>query len=367
MQSTQMTTVSATPRTAFVLGNGPSLKDVDLFALSDYATVGLNAAYRYWYTIDWRPTYYACLDEVVGLSHKDAIADLITEGRIELFLLRGNLIAELGDIAHNRSVLNFDALRSRQPMLSPPTITTGSHSALWMGTLGFEQIVLLGIDGNYQELVKGAEAREGIELEIVEGSAGNPNYFFEDYQRPGDRYNVPNPRPGLHVEAWHAGALELERAGVAVFNANPKSDVGVFPYIDFNSFMADGSQTRPAREAARRLPKPGAAAHAEAAGPTRTASKLSRFLGQKMGQIIGIGALIFLGMSLAGYLVGWALPALLLVCGLGGGLFLMAMGLLYTRFAVAEHLGQLQLMQDSLTQRLIDLERPGDPPHTPSP
>ena len=71
--------VKAGPDTIFVLGNGPSLRNVDLRSLSPFATIGLNAAYRYWREIDWRPRYYACLDTVVGISHKEEIRALIEE------------------------------------------------------------------------------------------------------------------------------------------------------------------------------------------------------------------------------------------------------------------------------------------------
>ena len=115
--------------TAFILGNGPSLARVDLASLSAHATVGLNAAYRHWREIGWRPRYYACLDLVVGLSHKEAIAELIREGRIERFLLRGNLVEALGDAGANPRVIDFDALRKDEPLLALDPITTGSHAA----------------------------------------------------------------------------------------------------------------------------------------------------------------------------------------------------------------------------------------------
>ena len=117
------TLLRADSRTAFVLGNGPSLADVSLPSLSDYATIGLNAAYRYWREIDWRPRYYACVDTVVGLSHKDEIATLVEEGRIEKFLLRNNLIEALGPVARTNRVVNFDVLHEQSPLLSVKTPT----------------------------------------------------------------------------------------------------------------------------------------------------------------------------------------------------------------------------------------------------
>ena len=354
MTDNRLATVSS--HTAFVLGNGPSLRGTDFESFSGFPTIGLNAAYRYWRTINWRPTYYACLDEVVGLSHKDAIAELISENRIETFLLRGNLIAALGTVAQTRKVLNFDSLRSRHPLLNPPTITTGSHAALWMASLGFDQIVLLGIDGQYKELVDGSERREGIELEIIETQATNPNYFFDDYQQTGDRYNVPNPRPGLHVEAWHAAARKLNTAGVTVLNANERSEVAVFPYIRISDFLADGSAITPPREPIAMARKP-PVGHKPAGGNAGAKAKFSRFFGAQSGGLALAGTLIWGGFALGGYLANWQTVPLLLGFLASGLLFALSALLLYTRFVVAEHLAELQAMQDSLAERMADMER----------
>lgn len=239
--------VEADAQTLFVIGNGPSLKAVDLTRLSPYATLGMNAAYRYWRQIDWRPKYYACLDLVVGLSHRDEIAALIREGRIEKFILRANLIESLGDVACNRRVINFDVLQRRHPLLQVPAITTGSHSALWGGLEGYSRIVMLGIDARYTEIVSGAARRNGTELEIV-SEAQNPNYFFDGYQKPGDRYNVPNPRPDLHVDSWREAARRLSAAGVEVFNVNPDSAVKCFSFISLDKLLSGGAIASPALE-----------------------------------------------------------------------------------------------------------------------
>ena len=55
--------------TLVILGNGPSLRGFACNILTGIPTFGLNAAYRYWAKINWYPTYYACLDTVVGKSH----------------------------------------------------------------------------------------------------------------------------------------------------------------------------------------------------------------------------------------------------------------------------------------------------------
>jgi len=254
----------------FIIGNGPSLKEVDLKALSPYRSLGMNAAYRYWREIDWRPTYYACLDEVVGHSHRDEIIALIKEHRIEKFLLRSNLIQAIGDAALDPRVINFDALHyAKIGFDAAPTITTGSHATLWSALLGFKNIVLLGIDGRYKEIVDGAESRGGIILELTREGA-NPNYFFDGYQAPGDRYCVPNPRPGLHIGAWRDAARNLSRFDANVYNANPNSEVRFFPFIELQTLLSDGDIVLRSAE------KTQAVASSKASGAEQTLDRQSR-------------------------------------------------------------------------------------------
>lgn len=252
--------------TAFVLGNGPSLRMIPLDRLTKVATFGMNAAYRYWRQIDWRPTHYACLDEVLGLSHKEAIAELIDEGRIEKFLLRQNLIDALGDSGVTQKVVNFDEARSHIPLLQTPSVTTGSSAACWAGSLGFEKLVIAGVDLNYVEIVQGARKLEGVALEIEEKS-DNPNYFFDDYQLPGDRYNIPNTRPDLHLNAWREAAWYLSQAGLEVVNASSESRVQCFRYVDPSALILGQAEKSPAKEALREYTVPALAKqlyHAEA-------------------------------------------------------------------------------------------------------
>ncbi|WP_298308783.1 hypothetical protein [uncultured Erythrobacter sp.] len=236
--------------TAFILGNGPSLRTIPLERLTSVASFGMNAAYRHWKRIDWRPTHYACLDEVLGLSHKEAIADLIEEGRIEKFLLRQNLVAALGSIGANPKVVNFDKVRPCTPLLQTPSVTTGSSAACWAASLGFEKLIIAGVDLNYVEIVDGAKRLPGVALEIDEATH-NPNYFFDDYQQPGDRYNIPNTRPDLHLNAWREVAWYLSQARCEAVNASLHSRVECFAYIDPESLFSERARTSPAKETLR--------------------------------------------------------------------------------------------------------------------
>ncbi|MCR9269177.1 MAG: hypothetical protein NXH72_04225 [Hyphomonadaceae bacterium] len=337
--------VKAGPDTVFVLGNGPSLKQVDLLDLSGHRTIGVNAAYRYWREIDWRPTYYACLDEVVGMSHIEAIEELICEGRIEKFLLRDNLIRALGTIGTAHQVSSYEALAKRDLLFSDPLITTGSGAALWGAHLGFRTIIIAGVDAAYSEVVEGAAIRDGIELEIVR-SGRNPNYFFDSYQQPGDRYNRPNPAPDLHINAWHSAACKIyAHTQTNVFNANHGSAVRHFPYVTFPEVLSEGSAVTPPLDPIMDPREMNSDPLSE------TSISLRRRVLNKESKRITLIIVAFVFLILLSL---WAFElerstaaafSLLMVL-----VAFLTLGLVYTRRAVAIHLGDLQNGLVNLTQ-----------------
>ncbi len=239
-----------------IVGNGPSLRGFDFARIANVDCIGMNAAYRFWHETGWYPRYYICLDLVVGLSHKDAIADLIRTSKsngIELFFLRQNLIQALPeDVQTSESVVDFDAWVKNAPVLAINPLTTGSHSALIGALLGYDRLILLGIDCDYVEQVSGAKL-DGRALEIATTPESNPNYFFDGYQVAGDRYNVPNPQPDLHIRSWRAVAPYLKDTGVRVWNCNPVSLVDAFDFRRFED-IEDTLGERLPRPAAPGLP-----------------------------------------------------------------------------------------------------------------
>lgn len=226
--------------TLVLLGNGPSLRGFDFAQLRGMDTLGMNAAYRYWREIGWYPRYYACLDTVVGMSHRDDIEAMVVDaGRlgIDLFLLRESLIRTFSPAARRSlHVVDFDAIAGAGGLLDISSVTTGSHAALFGALLGYQTLLLMGVDGNYVEIVEGAEVREGTVLELTSQPAHNPNYFFEGYQAPGDRYNVPNAVPDLHLQCWRDVGARLAARGVAIWNGSVTSKVDAFPHRQFERF-----------------------------------------------------------------------------------------------------------------------------------
>src|SRR3546814_4523003 len=67
----------------------------------------------------------------------------------------------------------------------------------------------------------------------------NPNYFFDDYQKAGDTYQIPNPDRHygkLHLQSFEALCVVIARLGMDVRIRNTARDsqlhrFGVFEYV----------------------------------------------------------------------------------------------------------------------------------------
>ena len=244
----------------FLLGNGPSLRGFDFHRLNAVSTIGMNVAYRHWDRIKWYPTYYCCMDTTVILSHADQINRLIEESDqngIQKFFLRQNILEQYPHLQARDDVFFLEVEWQNNPLLQARYITTGAQSALWGAFLGYSQIYLLGIDLNYVERIAGAKlVLEGeIVLVMEETPSHNPNYFFDDYQQIGDRFNIPNHNPEYptHTLSWQEVKDFLHKSDVMINNCNLHSNLVVFPYLSLDDALMQPERPLPDKSVYRQL------------------------------------------------------------------------------------------------------------------
>ncbi|MCB5188971.1 hypothetical protein LG200_13255 [Methylobacillus caricis] len=245
-----------------VLGNGPSLKGIDFHTLHGVDTLGMNAAYRHWERIQWYPDHYVCLDDQLIETHADAIHDMIVTGKIRTAFLISKILDFHPDLRDRENVFfleSFNPVRQKRvaergiPFIySVPfqesdasKVTTGAYAVRYGAHLGYSEITILGVDLRYVEIIPEARQADGIKLVMAETPQHNPNYFFDDYQQAGDKFNVPNPAShgvNLHVTAFEVVANDREQFGwgTRLFNSNAESvlfDDQIFPFIPLAEFM----------------------------------------------------------------------------------------------------------------------------------
>ncbi|MBE9102928.1 sulfotransferase domain-containing protein [Vacuolonema iberomarrocanum] len=246
-----------------VIGNGPSLRGFDFTTLSNVDALGMNAAYRYWDRINWYPTHYCCLDVELIATHHEAIRRLVEENQVKTAFLNESFLEFFPDAGKDKRYVFLnqfsrkwcDEVGSKYGIVwqegnafkssQPGKVTTGAYSVRYAIHLGYKDIGLIGIDLKYVEQIPEATLKGGIQLVMEKTPDHNPNYFFDDYQQAGDRFQVPNPE--VHNFDLHPVSFEVLRDdivlrdfNVSVVNCNTRSELharGTFPYTAIEDFI----------------------------------------------------------------------------------------------------------------------------------
>ncbi len=200
---------SANDKVLFVMGNGPSLKEIMdneyyLKIIKDNDSFGLNAAYRAYDKYNFNPTYFGCFDHVVNKSHKDNFEKLVENSKIKEFYFIGdvekkqNLYSNV--IYNNPKFIKFNYINMAPTQFNKLSLDfskfynagASGANALQVGILKkYKKIILFGCDCNYVEILDESK-KVGRRLQIDKEIKSNPNYWFDNYQQIGDVYNVPN-------------------------------------------------------------------------------------------------------------------------------------------------------------------------------
>lgn len=219
-----------------VMGNGPSLERFDFEKDYEVDTFGMNAAYRYWRKVDWFPTFYACFDHVVLKDHSEEILELVRgrkENGIEKFFLRDSVFEHEPKLKEYDCVETYES-QKHEVFSECRTIATGSSAAKCAISMGYDRISLIGVDSNYVEVIDEAKKENDNTLTIDEDVSENPNYFYDDYQQKGDRYNKPNDNR-VHIKAWEELSNYIENKDIEIVNCNPDSAVRFFEFVDLGN------------------------------------------------------------------------------------------------------------------------------------
>ena len=221
-------------KTVVVMGNGPSLKDVDFDYLTQYDTYGLNSAYRAYKRMNWYPNYFGCFDYIVTNSHLESFRDLILNSPIEKFFF----LQQIEDVAKQQKIwlLPFGSSQ-RLPQDEADFYyftdggSSGANACQTAICMGYKKIVLVGVDCNYVEYLPEAE-QEGVKLKISKTPEKNPNYWFDDYQQEGDEYNIPRGTD-FHAPTWGILSERAKAHGIDIVNCSSSTTLTCFRRGDY--------------------------------------------------------------------------------------------------------------------------------------
>ena len=228
--------------TIIIMGNGPSLKDVDFDMLDEFDTFGLNVAYRMYDRINWWPKYHASFDYVVTESHKENYINLINDSPIEKCFY----IVKLVENHPKFQFINLQTFGTTNKWNNSPAAfnsfhdngSSGANASSVAACLGYKKIVLLGVDCNYVEFVEGSTPDGVAVLKMKKTPDTNLNYWFDDYQQEGDRYSTPDGMK-FHLPTWNKFAYRAAHAGIEIINCSPISNLRCFKMMSLEEALKD--------------------------------------------------------------------------------------------------------------------------------
>jgi uncharacterized Rossmann fold enzyme len=211
---------------AFIIGNGPSLKQTDLSKLKTEFTFGMNRIYLLFRELGFTTTYFASINDLVIEQCADEIAAL----SIPKFIAWHS----------NRHFQRFpDDMMFLYTTYTGPKFAYDMTRRIWEGAtvtnvalqlafyMGFEQVVLIGVDHNF--------ASKGDANKTVVSTGDDPNHFSASYFGKGFRWQLPDLDTS---EIGYRKARDAyQKAGREVLDATVGGKLTIFPKVEYNSLF----------------------------------------------------------------------------------------------------------------------------------
>jgi hypothetical protein len=209
----------------FIIGNGPSLKDMDLAPLRNEVTFGLNRVYLMFEKLGFPTTYLVSVNRYVI----EQCADDLIRFEPPPFL--------------SWDCRRFISNRGRAIFVRPdgsPHFSKDPAVGVWEGAtvtfvalqlaywMGFQKVILIGVDHSF--------ATNGPAHQLVTSTGDDPNHFDPAYFGKGFRWQLPDLETSEIAYRMARRAFELD--GREVLDATVGGKLAVFPKVRFDDLFA---------------------------------------------------------------------------------------------------------------------------------
>jgi tetratricopeptide (TPR) repeat protein len=228
----------------FIIGNGPSLNQVDLNKLKNEYTFATNKIYLLFEKIQWRPTFYTCLDWRVVPDSYDIINNLKGEGITFFFPNRFNGLLRNGeDVFWYYSKSPGGSIKEKfetditKGVRGGGTVLVAAIQIAFY--LGFREIYLTGVDASYsiqKTVIQRGEDRfgTGIKINLESTKDDDINHFDTRYFGRGAKWHDPNVNEMIRGFLNCRKAIEIN--GGNFYNATVGGKLEVLERVNINDF-----------------------------------------------------------------------------------------------------------------------------------
>jgi hypothetical protein len=225
-------------RRAFIIGNGPSMREEYFDLLKGEVCFGFNSIYRVFENTTWRPDYLLVHDPVLAQNLKN---DFVFDPRTTV-LAGENIRGVLGD---DRSITYY-AMPFRIDANEKPTFRTRLTKGVQPGStivyiglqfawyMGIREFYMLGIDLEYS--LKDLETLGQYDRHKVVKGDFSGSYFHKSME-PGEHPSMLPDVDGMKL-AMLAARDFIGSKGGRIYNAAPASPMNIFPRASINEVVA---------------------------------------------------------------------------------------------------------------------------------
>ena len=223
----------------FIIGNGPSLNQLDLTKIGDEVAFGVNGIFYKCDEIGWWPRYYVVEDSSVMNENLERILTVPSEKKF--FPTNYSKLHPHQDHV-NFFVMNRGFYEVKSPNFGIPRFSTDAAERVYCGQsvtyinlqlayhMGFSEVYLIGMDFSYQ--IPQAFEKKG---DMIVSTGDDPNHFHPDYFGKGKSWKDPKLEKVLLN--YQMAKFVFEAAGRKIFNATAGGRLEAFDRVDYDSLF----------------------------------------------------------------------------------------------------------------------------------
>ena len=226
----------------FIMGNGPSLKAMDLDTLIHEYTFGSNMIYKIFDQTGWRPTFHCTIDMICARELAAEYKENISSPLFTNYSVYNILEEKPKDIIYVRNY-RMTPYRPSKQFLSyyyPSEATVTSFIIELAIFMGFKEIYLLGVDCTNAFGSNGHFISSYLPQEIIDKDIKRINKELDKEQQSVDaaaQFSIDKS-----IYAYSRLEESSCKCGVKIYNATRGGNLEVYERVDFDTILKKGYQ-----------------------------------------------------------------------------------------------------------------------------
>lgn len=233
-----------TGKRCVIIGNGPSLNELDLTLLKNEYTFGVNAIYLNYDKMQFSPTFYVVEDYLVAEDRASEI-NSYNKSQVKFFGTYLDYILKKDEKTINLNVpITSYGKKHFKPYFATDCIRrigvggTVTYMCLQLAYyMGFTEVYMIGFDHNYT-VPKGQDYDKNP---VIKSNEDDINHFAPGYFGKGYRWH--DPKVDRMEEGFKIAKIFFDQDGRKIYNATKGGKLEVFERVNYNEVFGSNIKT----------------------------------------------------------------------------------------------------------------------------